>query len=68
MPDALRIFYPNAQCGAMIALVQRSTFEPLRARIVFGRDAHTLICTECGAQRQWLSQPLSRMVPYRRKQ
>ena len=67
MPNALRIFCPNEQCKAMIALLERRRFEPLRARIVFGRDSQTLICTECGAQRQWLTRPLSRMVTYRSK-
>jgi hypothetical protein len=68
MPNALRILCSDERCGAMIGLLERGTFEPLKARIVFGRDAQTLICTECGAQRQWLTRPLSRMVPYRRKQ
>ena len=67
MPNALRILCSDERCGAMIALFERGTFEPLRAKIVFGRDSQTLICTECGAQRQWLPRPLSRMVSYRRK-
>ena len=67
MPNALRILCPNEQCGALIALMQRGTFEPLRARIVFGRGSVTLICTDCGAQRQWLPRAPSRMVTYQRK-
>ena len=70
MPDvshALRILCPNEHCQAMIALMERGTFEPLRARIVFGRGSATLICTDCGARRQWLPQRPSRMVTYRRK-
>jgi hypothetical protein len=68
MPNALRILCSDERCGAMLALMARGTFEPLRARIVSGRDSQTLICAECGAQRQWLTRPLSRMVTYRRKQ
>ena len=70
MPDvshALRILCPNEHCQAMIALMERGTFEPLRARIVFGRESATLICTDCGAQRQWLPRAPSRMVTYQRK-
>ena len=65
MPNALRILCPNDACGAMIGLMERGTFEPLRARVEFGRDSQTLICTVCGARRQWLTQRLSRMVTYR---
>jgi hypothetical protein len=65
VPNALRILCPNEQCQAMIALYDKGTFEPLRARIVFGHDSQTLICTECGARRQWLTQRVSRMVTWR---
>ena len=34
MPHALRIVCPNERCKAMIALMERGTFQPLRARIV----------------------------------
>ena len=64
MAHPLRILCPNEQCQAMIALLQSDgTFDPLRARIAFGRGGiQTLICTECGAQRQWLTRPLGQMV------
>jgi len=51
----------------MIALYERGVFEPLRARIVFGRGGvQTLICTECGARREWHTMPIGRMVTYKR--
>ena len=64
MPHALRVLCPNDACRAMIALFgPGEVFEPLRARIVFGRGGvQTLICTECGAQRQWFTRPVGRMV------
>jgi hypothetical protein len=67
VPNALRIFCPNEQCAVLIGLLERGAFNPLRARIVFGGNSQTLICTECGAQRQWLPQRLERMVTWRPK-
>jgi len=67
MSHALRVFCPNEQCGAMIALYDRGVFEPLRARIIFGRGGvQTLICTVCGARRQWHTIPIGQLVTYKR--
>ena len=67
MPHALRIFCPNERCDVLIALYHRGVFEPLRAHIVFGRGGvQTLICTECGARREWHTMPIGRMVTYKR--
>jgi hypothetical protein len=63
--NALRVLCPNEMCRALMALYGRGTFDPLRARIVFGRGGvQTLICTECGAHREWHTIPVERLVTF----